>query len=133
MQKLLFCVLVSIVSLGFTVKAQPEVNRIDTISRRTLQPPDPIYTSGTRPSLNQSPEINSVDPLIRIQTDAVPLRLQRVLSGSDYSGWEKSPILVNKKTNVYYIGIRKGDSVVTYQFNRFGRRIELNNRNQRQR
>jgi hypothetical protein len=68
-------------------------------------------------------DYNDADPLIRIRMDAIPSPLRKTLKGSEYSGWEESPLFKNKKTLEYLIDIRSGDSLRTFRFDKFGNPI----------
>ncbi|MBT1703904.1 hypothetical protein [Chryseosolibacter indicus] len=98
----------------------------DSVHLQPPRRPDPNIPTSTQPSIPQTNEYNSTDPLIRIRFDAVPSSLRRNLEGTQYQGWEQSEIYHNKKTNEYSIDIRSGDSIKSYRFDRYGNPVNVN-------
>lgn len=58
----------------------------DSAHLQPPQRPDPNVPTSTQPSIPQTNDYNSTDPLIRIRLDAVPSSLKRNLRGSQYEG-----------------------------------------------
>jgi hypothetical protein len=101
--------------LSFVVAAQ---HKADTTERINFPPAKPEVTN-TQPSI-PADFYNSVDPLIRVRLDAIPSPLKKTLEGSEYSGWQESPVFRNRKTSEFLIDIRSGDSIRTFHFDKFG-------------
>ena len=100
---------------SFVVTAQ---HKSDTTERVNFPPAKPDVVK-TQPAI-PADYYNNADPLIRVRIDAIPSPLKKILQGSEYSGWQESPVFRDRKTSEFLIDIRSGDSLRTFRFDKYG-------------
>jgi hypothetical protein len=100
---------------SFVATAQ---HKSDTTERVNFPPAKPDVVK-TQPAI-PADYYNNADPLIRVRIDAIPSPLKKTLQGSEYSGWQESPVFRDRKTSEFLIDIRSGDSLRTFRFDKYG-------------
>lgn len=102
-----------ILMMGIVVNAQTD---------STLVSPDEMVQGKESSAPVQNPTPANPER-VRVQATDLPQGLKQTLTGSQYNGWERSPIYMNKTTNQYSLSVPSNGSARTYTFDQTGRPI----------
>jgi hypothetical protein len=101
------------------------VNAQSDSTRRTMPTEEPMEQPNVNPSQSQ---YRSADR-VTIPADQVPSSLRQTLQGTQYKGWETTPLYQDKRSQEYYFELpdANGTTKRMYRFDRNGKTISGSN------
>lgn len=115
-------VLVSLLFIGLSL-TQAQIDTVDnknsngdTLRLAPVTPPQPTTPARQQQQYHQ-------DDRVLVLPEQMPIHLRESLQGSQYKGWENSPIYQDRITGEYSLDINDGATSRSYRFDKNGKLI----------